>query len=371
MEVASLKQGDLSVTKFFTKLKIVWDELESFRPNPICVCTTKCLCSVFSIINKRKCEDQAMQFLHGLNDRYHNIRSHVLLMELIPPMTKIFFSLVAQKERQLASNFLITNVNNVNSNRIIHVIFSFCGKNGHTENTCFCKIGFPNQENKVYKFGSNSNKKLCTNYNRTGHTVDTCYKKHGYPLGISFIKPVLLMLWCLMMFFLACQERMGKWWFSPHYAVVSDHVWHSQAKCYWSHCQPSTRESSGILHCEFQHKVVEQSPTGNVYTLNNLQNAKNYWLIYLGATDHVCMSLSEFTFYKSFKPIQIILPIGHHVFSIFSGTIVFNSKLHLTDVLYVPQFSFNSISASKLNLTLNCSLIFSSTHCLIQDNQTK
>jgi len=62
---------------------------------------------------------------------------------------------------------------------------------------------------------------------------------------------------------------------------------------------------------------------------------------------------------------------GNHVFSSFSGTIVFNNKLHLTNVLYVPQFAFNLISASKIILTLNCSLIFSSAHCLIQDNQTK
>jgi len=79
-------------------------------------------------------------------------------------------------------------------------------------------------------------------------------------------------------------------------------------------------------------KAAEQSPTGNVYALNDLQNAKNYWLIDSGATDHVCISLSEYFSYKSIKPIQISLPNGHHVFSQFSGTIIFNDKLHLTDV---------------------------------------
>ena len=146
--VASLKQGDLSITEFFTKLRIVWDELENFRPNPICVCATKCSCSVLSVINQRRCEDQAMQFVHGLNDQYQNIRSHVLLMEPMPPITN-FFSLVAQQERQLASNFLTTSVNSFNSNWSIPAIFSFCGKNGYTENACFRKIGFPNQEKKV------------------------------------------------------------------------------------------------------------------------------------------------------------------------------------------------------------------------------
>jgi len=194
LEVSFLKKGDLSVTESFTKLIIVWNELENFRPNPICVCATKCSCSIFSIINQRKCEDQAMQFLRGLNDQYHNIRFHVLLMEPIPPTTNIFFSCGSTRAPKLACNFCTTSVNNVNSNRSILAIFSFCGKNGHTENGCFRKIGFPNQENKVYKYGSNNNKKLCTHCNRTSHIVDTCYEKHGCPLDTSFIKPVLLML---------------------------------------------------------------------------------------------------------------------------------------------------------------------------------
>jgi len=67
-EVVSLNQGDLSVTEYFTKLRIIWDELDNFRPNPVCICQTKCTCSVASIISQRKCEDQVMQFLRGLNE---------------------------------------------------------------------------------------------------------------------------------------------------------------------------------------------------------------------------------------------------------------------------------------------------------------
>ena len=38
-EAASIKQGDISVTNFFTKLRITWDELGSFRTNPLCSCS--------------------------------------------------------------------------------------------------------------------------------------------------------------------------------------------------------------------------------------------------------------------------------------------------------------------------------------------
>ena len=62
-ETSSLSQNDLSMTDYFTKLKIIWDELDNFQPNLIHVCQNKCSCSVASDISKRKCEDQAMQFL--------------------------------------------------------------------------------------------------------------------------------------------------------------------------------------------------------------------------------------------------------------------------------------------------------------------
>jgi len=51
-ETSSLKQGDLSVTKYFTKLRIIWDEIENFRPDPICSCTVKCTCSVLVTISQ-------------------------------------------------------------------------------------------------------------------------------------------------------------------------------------------------------------------------------------------------------------------------------------------------------------------------------
>jgi len=127
----------------------------------------------------------------------------------------------------------------------------------------------------------------------------------------------------------------------------------------------------GSFTADTNHKMEERSPTSNILTLNNLQHGRNYWILDLGATDHVCSSLSEFTLYKSIKPIPISLPNGHHVFAKYFGTVIFNHKFYLIDVLCVPQLSFNLVSTSKLSLNMNCSLIFSSNNCMIQDNTTK
>jgi len=122
-----------------------------------------------------------MQFLRGLNYQYNNIKVHVLLMEPVPDVTKNF-SLVVQHERRFNSNVLVANIRNVFPvTHTNNTTCSFYGKLGHTENVCFKKNGFPNQDNKGLKFGNG--KRFCTYCNRTGHTIDICYKKHGYPPG--------------------------------------------------------------------------------------------------------------------------------------------------------------------------------------------
>ena len=162
LKASSIKQGDLYVTNYFTQLRIIWDELENFRPDPICVCTVKCVCKVSSILAQRKLEDQAMKFLRGLNDQYANVRSHV-------------FSYAAQQERQF---FVPDSLAEVNAT-IMNSMCNFYGRTGHTESTCYRKHGFPNKNGK-----STSNRgKACSHCGKNGHTVDTSYKKYGFPPG--------------------------------------------------------------------------------------------------------------------------------------------------------------------------------------------
>ena len=56
-EASSIKQGSLSVTEYFTKLRAIWDEITNFRPDPVCSCIVKCTCSVLTTIAQRKRED--------------------------------------------------------------------------------------------------------------------------------------------------------------------------------------------------------------------------------------------------------------------------------------------------------------------------
>nr|KYP46408.1 hypothetical protein KK1_031983 [Cajanus cajan] len=177
-EASSMKQGDLSVTDFFTKLCIIWDEIENFRADPVCLCNVKCSCVASSIIAQQKLEDRAVQFLRGLNDSYSNIRSHVLLMDPLPPISKIF-SYVAQQERQLLNPSPLMTVNSNSKDIMLNVATStntctYCGRKGHTASS---------DRSRNFKYKNSKSNKICTHCGRSGHTIEVCYRKHGFPPG--------------------------------------------------------------------------------------------------------------------------------------------------------------------------------------------
>ncbi|XP_017416127.1 uncharacterized protein LOC108326991 [Vigna angularis] len=190
LDIATLRQGDLTISKYFTKLRILWDEIENFRPKPLCTCKLDCGCEVLTIVKQRKKEDQVMQFLRGLNDQFTNVASHVLLLDHIPDISKVF-SPVAQQERQLSSANLIVatktqDIGNVTActASTSSTVFNYCGKYGHSEVVCYRKNDFPNQD-KGFK-SALTGRKHCTHCNKSDHTMEVCYEKHGYPPGHKF-----------------------------------------------------------------------------------------------------------------------------------------------------------------------------------------
>ncbi|KAK4383884.1 hypothetical protein Sango_2739700 [Sesamum angolense] len=69
-EITSITQGDLSVVEYFTKLKILWDELVQLTPLPDFTCGTA------KAITELTNQNHLMQFLMGLNDMYDHVKSN-------------------------------------------------------------------------------------------------------------------------------------------------------------------------------------------------------------------------------------------------------------------------------------------------------
>ena len=78
-----MTQENLSINAYYTKFKGLWEEFTNFR-----TCTYG-----------YQVEDCTMSFLMGLNETYATVRGQILLMDPVPPLSKVF-SLILQDEKQ-------------------------------------------------------------------------------------------------------------------------------------------------------------------------------------------------------------------------------------------------------------------------------
>ncbi|KAK4271923.1 hypothetical protein QN277_020544 [Acacia crassicarpa] len=99
-DIQGLKQGDLTVSDYFTKLKILWDEYLTLRPLISCTCNPKCCCGVIETYKKHIEQDYIIRFLKGLSDRFSLVKSQIMLIDPLPTINRVF-ALVQQQEREL------------------------------------------------------------------------------------------------------------------------------------------------------------------------------------------------------------------------------------------------------------------------------
>ncbi|WVZ13928.1 hypothetical protein V8G54_011494 [Vigna mungo] len=321
MEATTLSQGELSVTEFFTKLRIIWDELDSFRPDPVCICKSKCSCTVSSILSQRKHEDHAMQLLRGLNSQYTNIQSHILLLDPLPPISKIF-SLVIQQERHIMTDHVTASMKTISNsnfpcqpNGSTTITCTYCNRVGHQENTCFKKHGFPNQDHRNAKTTTNNNRKICTYCRKTGHTIDVCFKKHGYPPGYKFSdnKPGQINNVSTV------RDATQPNGLDPDHSSTETIQITPQQYQILAELFNKSESNAPNVHINQVGTLSTNTSPGNIVSALHV-HSDNTWLLDSGATGHICISLKFFSFYQKITPISITLPNGKILQAHYKGT---------------------------------------------------
>jgi len=144
-DIASCKQGTLTVVEFFSKLMRLWNELENCVKRPVCKCE-----AAEQYVKMIK-SDKVHQFLMGLHDKlYSNVRSQILALDPLQSLDKIF-SMVQQEENHkrvmkeqdqktdIAAAFAVTYL----GRGIDRISCKHCGKLGHEESNCFELVGYP------------------------------------------------------------------------------------------------------------------------------------------------------------------------------------------------------------------------------------
>ncbi|XP_073219912.1 uncharacterized protein [Cicer arietinum] len=166
-DLHSIKQGEPSLSSYFTDLKILWDELEDLRPTPSCACPIPCSCKLRTAVRDFKHQEYISCFPKGLNENYNNVRTQILFMDHLPSISKVY-SLVVQQELvpnsihnppDIVVAFNINTPNNSNQGR------------GKSYRGCGRGRGRPRPS------------MFCTYCHKNNHIVDTCYFKHGFPPG--------------------------------------------------------------------------------------------------------------------------------------------------------------------------------------------
>ncbi|KAB1215377.1 hypothetical protein CJ030_MR4G025289 [Morella rubra] len=177
-EVAGLMQENDSISVYYGKLKVLWDELAIYDPMP------DCHCGKLKVLIDRQQRDYVIQFLMGLNDAYSNVRDQIMLLDLLPPVNRIF-SMIQQQEthHKMTSNTPSPESMAFFTQRTFadsksrpkqnfspkqnRPFYTHCRITGHVLETCF-KVG-------------NAEPPTCNHCHMMGHIAEKCYKKHGYP----------------------------------------------------------------------------------------------------------------------------------------------------------------------------------------------
>lgn len=90
-DISKLSQSSESVSNYYTKLKLLWDQYADVKSGTKCICDA----SISNISDENNLK--LMQFLMGLNDKFAAVRSSILMTVPLPSVM-IAFNLVSQEE---------------------------------------------------------------------------------------------------------------------------------------------------------------------------------------------------------------------------------------------------------------------------------
>lgn len=98
-----MNQGNISVSTYFSKLRLLWDEFDALVPPPSCNCDNS-----RTYVDHLACL-RLFTFLMGLNEVYSHARSQILMMSPLPSVGKAYAMIMADEGQRLAANLHIGN----------------------------------------------------------------------------------------------------------------------------------------------------------------------------------------------------------------------------------------------------------------------
>ncbi|XP_010693879.1 uncharacterized protein LOC104906777 [Beta vulgaris subsp. vulgaris] len=174
-EIDNLRQENLTIVTYYGKLKKLWDEMNSLRAFPSCICgaLNNCSCSFLKKLADFEDEDRMMKFLLGLNEGFDNTITNVLSMDPLPGIYRVF-SITQQIEKQKEVSSMVADNNAMISSAMVAQAYK---GNIHMQGRKDWR------ELKKEKMN-----KQCSHCKGKGHTADQCFQIIGYPEWYNAIK---------------------------------------------------------------------------------------------------------------------------------------------------------------------------------------
>ncbi|RVW38432.1 Retrovirus-related Pol polyprotein from transposon RE2 [Vitis vinifera] len=164
----------MSVTTYYGKLNVLWEEL--FKHESLISCTCCSSCTAASLHQARREQGKLHDFLMGLNtDLYAQLRTNILSQDPLPSLDRVY-QLVIQDERvRLAKavtedkpaevlGFVVRTGAGRGRGKTERPVCSHCKKTGHETSTCWSLVA-------------------CPHCHKHGHDKNNCYEIVGYPEG--------------------------------------------------------------------------------------------------------------------------------------------------------------------------------------------
>ncbi|XP_071687869.1 uncharacterized protein [Rutidosis leptorrhynchoides] len=80
----SCDQNGISVSEHYTKMKCIWEEIDSMSELPRVTNVSPEITNFLNALTKQKEEEHLFQFLNGLDEQFSALRSQLLLMSPLP-----------------------------------------------------------------------------------------------------------------------------------------------------------------------------------------------------------------------------------------------------------------------------------------------
>lgn len=297
-----------------------------------------------------------MCFLKGLNANYNAVKTQILMLDPLPPTSKVF-GMVSQQERKnvgpnLGDSSPIVAANNNNTwyqNR----------NNSHGRGT-------PNSSAGRGCGRSSNNNKQCTFCGRAYHTVDTYYFKHCFPPRYHARTPTNTTNVATAEQTSPAVQNNGTPQQGPTIQLSTNDYQHLMKLVHGSKNDPTTSTNPFGKGKGIQIGDTPKHFASNLtYSGNNLLTQSIYWILDTGSTVHIGPYKYLFKDYTKISPLQINLPNGNKVLAHFSCTVMVTDNLILHNVLHIPKFAYCLISICTLTKSMSCQLIFSNSGCVI------